>query len=499
MNTRSLRFRMTFWHSVQVAASLLFFGFSVYWGLAQYLDYTMRRSLADQGRAIGDRILSIVSRRGEAHVIRKMNEEYGPATSGRFIRVTRSDGSLFYQSPSPKDGSFDPLQVPPSPQRRNDFFRLAAAANHNKLLIHGLQYTIPEGQTYLIEIGLTDRDIRSTLRGLVLALALGMPLVVSVSMGLSHLLMRKALRPLDEIARQAERITSRNLGERLPLTKTGDEIERLSVSLNRMVCRLEDAFQHSSRFTADVSHELRTPLTILRGQLEEILRQRARRNQMEMIESALEETEQLARIVDHLLEISRLDAGEGRMEKTRLDLSDLVISTAEQMRLLAEEKSITVRYVTSFGVEIEGNASRLGQVVANLLDNAIKYTPEGGSVKLLVAAEESVAVLEITDNGGGIPAEALPHIFERFYRADKARSRALGGVGLGLSIAKAICNAHDANIKVWSDEGDGSCFRVEFPLVNREYELASAVPPRVATEDLGAPIDRRRVGLETRA
>jgi heavy metal sensor kinase len=363
---------------------------------------------------------------------------------------------------------------------------LAAAANHNKLLIRGLQYTIPEGQTYLIEIGLTDRDIRSTLRGLLLALALGMPLVVSISVGVSHFLMRKALRPLDEIAGQAERITSRNLGERLPLTKTGDEIERLSVSLNRMVCRLEDAFQHSNRFTADVSHELRTPLTILRGQLEEILRQRARRNQIEMIESALEETEQLARIVDHLLEISRLDAGEGRMEKTRLDLSDLVISTAEQMRLLAEEKSITVRYVTSVGVEIEGNASRLGQVVANLLDNAIKYTPEGGSVELCVAAEESVAVLEIADNGGGIPAEALPHVFERFYRGDKARSRVRGGVGLGLSIVKAICNAHDATIKVWSDEGDGSRFRVEFPLVHRECELASAVPRSVATEDLQA-------------
>jgi heavy metal sensor kinase len=464
VNLRSLRFRMTFWYAGLLAGSLVLFGVSVYLGLGHYLDHALRNSLTEQGWSIGEKTLNEVARRGESFVIRETSEDFAPEINGRFIRITRPDGSVMYESSPPRDGSFDPAQIPPARDARVQFFRHQPIPGGGRLLIHGLPFVISDGRSYLIETGVSDLPIESTLHGLLIIFALGMPLVVVVAIGKGYWLMRRALRPVDDVTRQAEHITSRNLSERLPVTKTGDEIERLSVSLNHMISRLEEAFEHINRFTADVSHELRTPLTILRGELEEIARQKMPPDQMEMIGSALEETERVTRIVDQLLEISRLDAGEGRIERTPQELTALVTSTAEQMRLLAEEKSISIRYKVSPGVEVKGDESRLRQVVANLLDNAIKYTPEGGWVEVRVAAEHSLGVLEVADNGVGIPVDALPHVFERFYRADKARSRCCGGAGLGLSIVKAICAAHGAAIQISTVEGKGSRFRVEFPL-----------------------------------
>jgi signal transduction histidine kinase len=184
----------------------------------------------------------------------------------------------------------------------------------------------------------------------------------------------------------------------------------------------------------------------------------------------------MSHIVENLLAISRLDAGEVKMDKTRLDLGDLTASTADQMRLLAEEKSIFFRSNVATDVWVDGDRSRLQQVIVNLVANAIKYTQEGGGVEVSVRREGGTAVLEVSDNGAGISADSIPHVFERFYRADKARSRDSGGAGLGLAIVKAICTAHGAEIKVSSREGDGSCFTVELPLqVVPEDELAK--PP----------------------
>jgi len=238
------------------------------------------------------------------------------------------------------------------------------------------------------------------------------------------------------------------------------------MSLNRMIERLDNAFQHINRFSADASHELRTPLTILQLELEGIAQNHRRDASLEeQIGSALEETHRMSRIVESLLTISRLDAGEVKMDKSHLDLRELASSTAGEMKLLAEEKSISVRIQAGPGVEVAGDRVRLQQVVVNLIDNSIKYTLAGGMIEVRVGREGQSAVLEVSDNGLGIPAQDLPHVFERFYRADKARSRASGGAGLGLSIVKAICAAHNGDIKVSSQEGKGSTFRVELPLL----------------------------------
>jgi signal transduction histidine kinase len=232
-----------------------------------------------------------------------------------------------------------------------------------------------------------------------------------------------------------------------------------------MIDRLEQAFQYSRRFVADASHELRTPLTILRGELESFAQEPGLSEELrDRVGSALEEVERLVNIVEGLFAISRLDAGEAQAEWVRFDLAELASSTADQMSLLAEDKQISLTCSAPSQVWIEGDRARLKQVIVNLLDNAIKYTGQGGAIALRVVSNGNHASLEVEDTGMGIPREALSRVFERFYRVDKARSRELGGAGLGLSIVKSICTAHHGRVEASSQPGQGSRFRVELPL-----------------------------------
>jgi heavy metal sensor kinase len=464
MNTRSLRFRITAWYAGLLAGALTIFGVSVYLGLERYLDWTLQRTLADECRTIGTELLTQMQIKDNSWLATEINEAYAPEVNGRFIRVVREGVGVVYISGAPKDGTFDPLRIPVPSDNEKDGARKIRFEAGNRLLIDSMTLTTDDGHRFLVESGAPYVQVEVVLHGLLLTFAIYMPFVVSLAVAGGYWLMRRSLAPVDEITRRAEGITSTNLSERLPVIRTGDELERLSMSLNRMIERLDEAFQHINRFSADASHELRTPLTILQLELEGIAQERGRDSSLgDQIGSALEETHRMSRIVESLLAISRLDAGEVKMDKTRLDLGELAASTVDEMRLLAEEKSIPLRSHT-VNVQVEGDRPRLQQVIVNLIDNAIKYTQQGGTIEVGVSSNGRAAVLEVVDNGPGIPAYALPHVFERFYRADKARSRANGGAGLGLSIVKAICTAHNAEIKVSSQEGRGSCFRVELPL-----------------------------------
>jgi signal transduction histidine kinase len=468
MKARSIRFRLTVWYAGLLAAVLVLAGASVYAGLGRYLERALEESLRRQARSIAESFLAAVDRSGEAYVVDEIREHFAPEINGRFVRVTRQRpgrSAVLYASGPARDGSFDPGPLAlPGGARAAPPLRYERLPGGGDLLVHTLAFTAPDGNAFLVEAGAPYGPIRVVERGLGLAFALALPLLVALSIGGGYLLMRRALAPIDAITRAAESISSRNLAERLPIPATGDEIERLSLSLNRMVARLERAFQQAGRFSADASHELRTPLAILRGELEAI----ARRTDLapdarDTLASALEETEHLGRIVAGLLELSRLDAGEARLEPVRLDLGALAATTAEQMRLLAEDKGVELVCAGGPQIAVEGDRARLKQVVVNLLDNAIKYTPRGGKVEIRVRAAPGEAIVEVSDDGVGIPRDALPHLFERFYRADSARSRALGGAGLGLSIVHSIASAHAGRVEVESSEGGGSRFRVVLP------------------------------------
>ena len=468
MNMRSLRFRMTAWYAGLLVGALLVFGVSVYVGLERYLDWTLQGMLASECRTIGTQLLSQLPGKNTEWLATEINEAYAPEVNAGFIRVFRDGSGVIYLSGAPKDGAFDPHLIPfPSTRgEKKDGIRQIRLVGGKELLINTMSFTTPDGSRFLVESGMPYQQIQVVLHGLLLTLALYTPFIVLLAVGGGYWLMRRSLQPIDEITERAEGITSTNLSERLPVIRTGDELERLSAALNRMIARLEDSFQHINRFSADASHELRTPLTILQLELGGVVHDHNLNESVEeQIGSALEETQRMSRIVESLLTISRLDAGETKLERSPLDLGALVTSAAAEMNILAREKSLALCTFVEDDIWVEGDRTCLQQVVVNLIDNGIKYTPEGGTVELRVQAEGGKAILEVADNGEGIPAQAIPHVFDRFYRVDKARSRASGGAGLGLSIVKSICAAHGAEIRVSSQERRGSRFRVELPTV----------------------------------
>ncbi len=329
MITRSIRFRMALWYATLLAGALALFGAATYLGLERYLQKSLEESLIKQARSIGDVLLVNINQSGEDYVDNEITEHYSPEINGRFIRVTRANGKQIYVSGPPKDGTFDPALVaaPRLPMTR-EFTREVEMSDGHELLLHGLPYRASDGAQFLIEVAAPYNQIESVLRGLLLTFALGLPLIVALAIGGGYLLMRGALRPVDEIRQKAAQITSRNLSERLPVVHTGDELERLATDLNRMIARLEESFLQINRFSADASHELRTPLTVLQGELEAIAQkgQDLPEDVRDTIGSALEETQRLAKIVESLLAISRLEAGQARVQPVRSHISTLKVA-----------------------------------------------------------------------------------------------------------------------------------------------------------------------------
>jgi two-component system OmpR family sensor kinase len=464
VNIRSLRFRMTAWYAGLLLCALLVFGVSVYLGLERYLISTQQATLASECRAIGSELLPQLPGKRADWLMSEINEAYAPEVNARFVRVSREGTGMVYLSGAPKDGAFEPAEIPFPQGKEKESSRRIRLNNGRQLLANTMSFTTPDGSHFLVETGIPLERTQVVLHGLLLTLGIYTPFIVFLAVAGGYWLMRRSLEPVDEITERAEGITSSNLSERLPIIRTGDELERLSTALNRMIERLDDAFQHINRFSADASHELRTPLTILQLELEGIVHDDPLNESFERhIGSALEETHRMSRIVESLLAISRLDAGEVKLDKLHINLSELVARTAGEMKVLAQDKSIALSISVEEGVYLEGDRTHLQQVVLNLVDNAIKYTQEGGAIHVRLYVKDWRTIIEVSDNGAGIPSHALPHVFERFYRADKARSRASGGAGLGLSIVKAICTAHRAAIFVTSEEGKGSSFSVEFP------------------------------------
>ena len=465
MNTRSLSFRLVTWYAGVLTLVFILIGALTIVLLREYLEANVLDTQARRARQIADTLVAAANRTGESTMAQEVEALYAPEANERFIRITRGDGHVVYASGKPRDGSFDPVAVPaPSLHRPGEFLRKESLLK-GSVLIAAQTYAGAGDSRYVVEVGVSTARTEETVSQVLLMLAIGLPIAVCVAVAGGFILVRRALKPVDNLSQKAAAITQHSLSERLPVVRTGDELERLSVSLNLMISRLEDAINSSKQFVADASHELRTPLAVLRGELENLAQDsQLKSHTRETLGSALEEVDRLAEIVEGLLALSRLDTGEAQAEWVRFDLAALVATTADQMSLLAEDKHITVTCDSSAPVLIEGDRARLKQVVVNLLDNAIKYTPSGGRIKLKIAQEEGSAVLDVADDGIGIPPEALPHVFKRFFRVDGSRSRDQGGAGLGLSIVKSICDAHGARVEVSSTPGQGSRFRIRQPL-----------------------------------
>jgi heavy metal sensor kinase len=476
MNPRSIRFRLIMWYAGLLTGAFLLFGIALYQVLRGYLENSLAQTLIRRSDQIAVSLLAGIDndKNGEHYVAEQIAARYAPQNYDRFIRITRPDGGVLYASG--RTGSFDPSGLPPLAVNavQGDFIRKERLGDGSELMVTVKVFKASDGRRFLIESGGPMAPIKTILSHFLFSLLLGVPLLGLVAVGGGFILVGRALAPVVQIARSAEQITLHNLNERLSLTETGDELEHLSLALNRMIVRLSGALEQNRRFLADASHELRTPLAALRGELESVVEQaRALPELSDRAGSALEEVDRLTKIVDALFAISRLDAGEAQQEWARFDLASLAASTTEQMSLLAEDKGVSVACNVQGHASVEGDRARIKQVVVNLLDNAIKYTPSGGSINLNVHASESKAIMEVADTGIGIPPSALPHLFERFFRVDKARSRDAGGAGLGLAIVKSICAAHGGRVEVESTEGQGSRFKVELPLARPGQRLGN--------------------------
>jgi heavy metal sensor kinase len=469
MNTKSLRFRLFSWYVALVLGSFTLVAGASYLALDRSLTGAMRHTQFRRAVQVGN-LLQEELREGvknlQERVRREIEVTLAPGHNNRFVRITGEDGAKVYESEAPLNRSFDPESVPaPQWPPGTNSTRFVSTAEGQDLMLVSRRLNLGTDGSYLVETAAPLAEVRSELRKWAVFLVSVLPTLGVITLAGGFVLVNRALSPVDRITASAERISSQNLSERLPVSQTGDELERLSVALNHMIERLDAAFQHSRRFVADASHELRTPLTVLRGNLEEVVEQpQLSGDWRDRLGSALEEVDRLVGIVEGLFAISRLDAGEAAAEWVRFDFSKLAADTTDQLSLLAEDKRIRLSCSAGQPVWVEGDRARMKQVVVNLLDNALKYTPEGGVVNLTVAARDNRAVMEVSDTGPGIPQELLNRVFERFFRLDKARSREGGGAGLGLSIVRSICAAHHGRVELTSVVGEGSCFRVELPL-----------------------------------
>ncbi len=469
MSPRSIRFRLVIWYGALALATCLAFDLYTYAVVKQRLYMAQLTTLYKRAERIGDTLLRPLGTKqvGEAFVAAEIEARLSPETDDRFIRVLRPDRTVLYVSGPPQNDRFDPNAVPlPEGPADKSSYGEAMLPGGSSLLVLTLPYAAG-GHVYLIQAGSSTAYCRQVLRGLVRMLAWGFPVFILAAAGGGYLLIGKALDPVRRITAGAQQITLRNLSQRLPVVDSRDELQRLSVTLNEMIARLEESFQHASRFSIDASHELRTPLTIVRGELEEVLRSSGLDGgARESLDSVLEELQRLSGIVEGLFTISNLEAGEATLDVRPFDLAHLAATTADQMGLLAQEKNVSLACDGADPVPIQGDRARIKQVVVNLLDNAIKYTPSGGKVAVAVRREGPLAVLEVCDTGPGILPEALPHVFDRFYRAQDARAKGIAGAGLGLAIARSICIAHGGEIEAANLAGPdgGARFRVRFPL-----------------------------------
>jgi heavy metal sensor kinase len=480
VTTRSLRFRLIFWYAGWLTGCFGLLAVVTYVVLQNSLVASLKENQLRRARQVAQLLREESEGRNEQQVGVEVEKRYSPGSNDRMIRITRHDGVLLYLSQPGRNQTFDSATLPPPVwSTQQESARSVPLMGGRKLLLTAHKVQTANGQGYLVESGAPMDDVQSDLRKWLFFLFALFPVVALVALAGGAILVKRSLAPVDRITASAQRISFQNLTERLPIPPTGDELERLSVALNHMIERLDSAFQHSRRFVADASHELRTPLTVLKGEIEGFVREaQLPPDWRERLAATLEEVDRLANIVEGLFAISRLDAGEAAAEWVKFDLAQLASDTADQMSLLAEDKKIRLNCLASKAVWIEGDRARMKQVVVNLLDNAIKYTPNNGTITLSVRAEEPKAVLEVSDTGIGIPAAALPHVFERFYRVDKARSREQGGAGLGLSIVRSICTAHNGKVQASSTPGQGSRFRAELPLT---------VPPLNHLDEKGNP------------
>jgi signal transduction histidine kinase len=336
---------------------------------------------------------------------------------------------------------------------------------------------IASPKSYILQVAVPVNFLEDTIDSLLKLLLTAVPLTLIAATLLGLWFARRALQPVADIIDSAKNLSPVNLSARVPVPVVDDELKTLSLTLNELLARLQRAFESQERFVADASHELKTPLAILRGELDVLnLRKRTPQETQEFLGSASKEIDSLTGIVENLLTLARVDAGAGSLTLTKVALDEVALDVIARLGPRAREKGVEIRMqlevapeaaaateghaAEGHGFEVRGDSGLLRSMIHNLLENATKFSSSQTAVELRLGESNGNVKLEISDHGPGIPAEALPHVFERFFRAENTK-QTTPGAGLGLAIVHRIVAAHGGKIEVASQPGEGTRFTVQ--------------------------------------
>jgi len=464
---RGLRFRLTVSYLLLFSALLILIGLYFRHNLQVQTEGDVRAVLEEVwGEAKG--YLKIVNYRPDWTADQTDPEDAHIVDRLRYvILLTDANGNVLLDSPVYESIGID------SPNEIRRIMALKEPEVHVRWDAAGTPYIIKawvmpddHGQLYFFAIGRSLADSVRTVKKCTEDYFLSLLAIIPLTGLLGWLLAGRAIRPVNDVAQAAQKITGSNLSLQIPLRGAGDELDNLIGSFNRMTTRLEDSFEQIRRFSTDVSHELRTPLTSIRGQLEVALfTAQSMEQYRDAMVNALEDVEQLSSIVRALLLLSQAESGQVVLQKTNFDLGDVAEDVVDQFQIPAEEKHVRLTARIEPGMKILADRVQIERLFSNLLSNAIKYTPANGTVQVRVRRDEKQnwARIEIEDTGVGIPAENLPHIFDRFYRVRNAETNLIQGLGLGLSFVAWIVKAHGGLVEVTSAVGAGTKFTVRLP------------------------------------
>jgi heavy metal sensor kinase len=459
MRPWSIRARLTVWFAAVLGLVLVVLSAGTWWVLSDSVHDTIDLALADRVSAVS-RFLNAPGTSQSFEELREDLREYVALDPGwNLIRIRDARGVQLYRSDAFDAGAAGAGAPLPSPGIYRD---LVMRGRPVRMLT--AQVTVG-GAPYSVEVAWPVGELNEAMDQFRWTALIIIPCgIIAAALG-GYWISRRALAPVDQIARTARAITAQQLGRRLDVPATGDELQRLSETLNGMLARLETAFAETTRFTADASHELRTPVSLIRTTAEVALRRpRTAEEYRQALEGILRESERTSGLVQDLLTLTRADAGVDGWSPSRVDLRAIVGDLRGRLATLCAERGLTLHLdVPGQPVLVDGEHAALGRLVVILADNAAKYTPAPGDVRVTVRAAGSAAEIEVADTGIGIAAGDLPRVFERFYRADKARSRESGGAGLGLSIARWIVERHGGRITIESEAGKGCWVRVRLP------------------------------------
>jgi two-component system heavy metal sensor histidine kinase CusS len=446
----SIRLRLTAWYSAVLLLGLALFGLGMWLALEQRLIAGVDARLAQRVQGLRSALGAEAEIKDRGQLQQELSEFASEVPDGGFIQLRDPSGAFTLPFPNravfPQDSA-------------------AGRTEHRTVSLGGRPFrvitarVVCAGQPYDALVAEPLGDVLAVMQDFRHLLFLMIPAVLGVGCLGGYWLSLRALRPVDEITSVARSISVQNLAQRVAVPRTGDELQRMSETWNEVLARLEIAVKRIRQFTADASHELRTPLAAIRATAELALRRdREPREYRESLRAIEMEAEHMTALTESLLTLARADAGGFDMPLAATDLNGLVNDVVHRHEKLAAEKGILLKAGTGGqAVPAAANASGICRLLTILVDNALKRTPAGGTVTVSAAARDGGAMLMVADTGEGIAADALPHIFERFYRSDPARGGG-SGFGLGLSIAQAIAQAHGTEIAVESAPGAGARF-----------------------------------------